>query len=141
VETLSTFPLTLACADKVSSGEALGSLPDVAAISERLQMGFPLRMETRMKNGNLPLRSSYTEKEAAQALGISLTRLQLLLDENIFNDGGRRPPEVARSAAAGTHATICAHYADELLTRAHYCDVCGAASSQAFAKPRVNFFL
>src|SRR5438105_2180991 len=56
--------------------------------------GFPLRMETRMKNGNLPLRSSYTEKEAAQALGISLTRLQLLLDENIFNDGGRRPPEV-----------------------------------------------
>ena len=57
-------------------------------------MGFPLRMETRMKNGNLPLRSSYTEKEAAQALGISLTRLQLLLDENIFNDGGRRPPEV-----------------------------------------------
>ena len=57
-------------------------------------MGFPLRMETRMKNGNLPLRSSYTEKEAAQALGISLTRLQLLLDENIFNDGGSRPPEV-----------------------------------------------
>jgi len=47
-----------------------------------------------MKICNLPLKSSYTEKEASQTLGISLTRLHLLLDENVFNDGSERPQEV-----------------------------------------------
>ena len=47
-----------------------------------------------MKICIVPLRSSYTEKEAAQSLGISLTRLHLLLDENVFNDGSQRPHEV-----------------------------------------------
>ena len=45
-----------------------------------------------MKNGNLPLRSSYTEASIGRYYGAQ--SLQLLLDENIFNDGGRRPPEV-----------------------------------------------
>jgi len=47
--------------------------------------------------------------------------------------------EVERSAPAD--AKICAHCSNELLSGAHYCHVCGAASSQAFAKPRINFFL
>jgi hypothetical protein len=33
----------------------------------------------------------YSETEAAQLLGISIERLHKLLDENIFNDGTRRP--------------------------------------------------
>ncbi len=36
----------------------------------------------------------YTETEAADVLGISITRLHMLLDEHIFNDGSTRPPEV-----------------------------------------------
>lgn len=35
---------------------------------------------------------SYSETEAAHALGISVARLHKLLDENIFNDGSKRPP-------------------------------------------------
>ena len=34
---------------------------------------------------------SYTEVEAANTLGISIARLHLLLDENVFNDGSLRP--------------------------------------------------
>jgi hypothetical protein len=34
---------------------------------------------------------SYTEHEAADILGISVSRLQHLLDENIFNNGTSRP--------------------------------------------------
>lgn len=36
----------------------------------------------------------YSEVEAAQSLGISLTRLHQLLDENLFNDGLSRPENV-----------------------------------------------
>ena len=36
----------------------------------------------------------YTEMEAAEALGISMPRLHLLLDEHLFNDGSHRPAEV-----------------------------------------------
>jgi hypothetical protein len=36
----------------------------------------------------------YSELEAAEALGISLSRLYLLLDENVFNDGSQRPPDL-----------------------------------------------
>jgi hypothetical protein len=36
-------------------------------------------------------KESYTEVEAANSLGISVARLHLLLDENIFNDGSPRP--------------------------------------------------
>lgn len=39
-------------------------------------------------------KESYTEVEAAESLGISLARLHLLLDENIFNDGTPRPDEL-----------------------------------------------
>lgn len=36
-------------------------------------------------------KESYSEVEAAAALGISLERLQRLLDEHLFNDGMPRP--------------------------------------------------
>jgi hypothetical protein len=41
----------------------------------------------------------YTETEAAAMLGISVDRLHKLLDENIFNDGSSRPPELRLRAA------------------------------------------
>lgn len=37
---------------------------------------------------------SYTEQEAADLLGITLERLHFLLDQNIFNDGSRRPKDL-----------------------------------------------
>jgi hypothetical protein len=36
----------------------------------------------------------YTEQEAAAALEISLARLHLLLDQNVFNDGGSHPENI-----------------------------------------------
>lgn len=36
----------------------------------------------------------YSEVEAAHMLGISVSRLHKLLDENIFNDGSTRPPDL-----------------------------------------------
>lgn len=36
----------------------------------------------------------YSESEAARILGISVARLHLLLDENVFNDGSRRPSNI-----------------------------------------------
>jgi hypothetical protein len=41
----------------------------------------------------------YSEAEAAAALGISLARLHLLLDENVFNDGGARPKNIELTAS------------------------------------------
>jgi hypothetical protein len=37
---------------------------------------------------------SYSEREAAELLGITLERLHKLLDENIFNDGSSRPADL-----------------------------------------------
>jgi hypothetical protein len=36
----------------------------------------------------------YSEAEAAEVLGMSLERLHLLLSENVFNDGTRRPEQL-----------------------------------------------
>lgn len=52
-----------------------------------------------MDNSRLPAKSLYTEAEAADFLGISLTRLQMILDQNLFNDGGERPSEVVFQAS------------------------------------------
>jgi hypothetical protein len=38
-----------------------------------------------------PDKDSYSEIEACQALGLSVERLNLLLSENVFNDGSARP--------------------------------------------------
>lgn len=38
-----------------------------------------------------PDKDYYSESEASQALGLSIERLHLLLDENVFNDGSPKP--------------------------------------------------
>jgi hypothetical protein len=47
-----------------------------------------------MNNINKPMKEFYTEIEAAEALSISVTRLRMLLDEHVFNDGTNRPAEL-----------------------------------------------
>ena len=55
---------------------------------------------TRQANGSIEKdKEFYTEQEAAETLGISVARLQLLLDENVFNDGGSRPRNIELTAA------------------------------------------
>ena len=39
-------------------------------------------------------KDTYSEHEAASTLGISVSRLHLLLDEHVFNDGGSRPRDI-----------------------------------------------
>ncbi len=46
-----------------------------------------------------PAREHYSEAEAAKELGISLARLHLLLDANVFNDGMPRPPDIEFTTA------------------------------------------
>jgi len=41
-----------------------------------------------------PEKEFFSEIEAARALNISITRLHMLLDENVFNDGSERPQEL-----------------------------------------------
>ncbi len=47
-----------------------------------------------MTNTDKPVKEFYSEVEAAEALDISITRLRMLLDEHIFNDGTNRPAEL-----------------------------------------------
>jgi len=47
-----------------------------------------------MISSTKPAKEYYTESEAAAALGITLDRLRMLLDDNLFNDGGPRPAEL-----------------------------------------------
>lgn len=47
-----------------------------------------------MQNTTRPAKDCYTEEEAAEAIGISIARLHLLLDEHIFNDGSERPEQL-----------------------------------------------
>ncbi len=54
--------------------------------------------ESSMHNTNTK-REYYTEAEAADYLGISVTRLHLLLDEHIFNDGSARPGNLSFTSA------------------------------------------
>jgi hypothetical protein len=39
-------------------------------------------------------KESYSEMEAAEALGMSMERLHLLLNENVFNDGSPKPQQL-----------------------------------------------
>ena len=52
-----------------------------------------------MVSPNKLQKENYTELEAAEALGISLARLYLLLDENVFNDGTPRPERLTFRAS------------------------------------------
>ncbi len=48
-----------------------------------------------MPNTMKPMQQEfYTEVEAAEALNMSLTRLYMLLDEHVFNDGSGRPEQL-----------------------------------------------
>jgi hypothetical protein len=40
-------------------------------------------------------KETYSEVEAAEALGISMERLHLLLNENVFNDGSPKPQQLS----------------------------------------------
>jgi hypothetical protein len=44
-----------------------------------------------MQNTTLKKQEYYSEAEAADALGISVSKLYSLLDEHVFNDGSPRP--------------------------------------------------
>jgi len=52
-----------------------------------------------MQSTKQPAKDVYSEKEAAEALGISLPTLHQLLDAHIFNDGTSRPPQVQFTSA------------------------------------------
>jgi hypothetical protein len=47
-----------------------------------------------MFNLKIPGKHLYNEREAAEALGIALPLLHIILDEYIFNDGMPRPANV-----------------------------------------------
>ena len=47
-----------------------------------------------MPQTNKPVKETYTEAEAAAALGITLDRLRSLLDHNLFNDATPRPEQI-----------------------------------------------
>ena len=47
-----------------------------------------------MFNSKMPTKQSYNERQAAEALGISIEKLNAILDRHIFNDGGPRPANV-----------------------------------------------
>ena len=44
--------------------------------------------------GRPEMKDSYSEAEAAKALNISIAYLYVLLDENVFNQGTMRPPDM-----------------------------------------------
>jgi hypothetical protein len=47
-----------------------------------------------MKSLKPSLKETYTESEAAELVGITIARLHEILDQNVFNEGVRRPPEI-----------------------------------------------
>lgn len=47
-----------------------------------------------MKNFKMSANDHHSEAEAAELLGITVSRLHQLLDEHIFNDGRNRPPAI-----------------------------------------------
>ena len=52
-----------------------------------------------MKNSTQMQPVIYSEKEAARELGISVNRLHQILDDNVFNDGTPRPPQMTFQAS------------------------------------------
>jgi hypothetical protein len=52
-----------------------------------------------MQNTKQPVPEFLTEAEVAESLGISISRLHLLLDDHIFNDGSVRPADLTFNAS------------------------------------------
>ena len=47
-----------------------------------------------LKKTDRIFKDSYNQVEAALFLGISVSRLHMLLDEHVFNDGSERPDDI-----------------------------------------------
>jgi hypothetical protein len=69
------------------------SLPDIARAQKQLQT-FPEHWMRPMSDPKPSSQDSYSESEAASALGITLARLHELLDEHIFTEGRKRPDSI-----------------------------------------------
>lgn len=52
-----------------------------------------------MPTSNCAVKEMYSEEEAAAALEMSVDRLHKLLDDNLFNDGSPRPPNLSFRAS------------------------------------------
>jgi len=52
-----------------------------------------------MATSNTKPKEYYSEAEAATMLGISISRLHMLLDENVFNNGMQRPANLTLRAS------------------------------------------
>ena len=52
-----------------------------------------------MSTSNAKAKDFYSEVEAAALLGISISRLHMLLDENVFNNGMQRPTNLTLRAS------------------------------------------
>jgi len=52
-----------------------------------------------MATSNTKTKEYYSEAEAAATLGISISRLHMLLDENVFNNGMQRPADLTLRAS------------------------------------------
>jgi hypothetical protein len=74
----------------------MGSLPDVTNGCAKVQTMYflPLEENTQTMPKLKSEKEFYSEVEAAEALGISVDRLHLLLKENVFNDGSSRPDQL-----------------------------------------------
>jgi len=81
---------------KVSWLMCIGSLPDVTTIGRKgTKFLLPPTGENSFMRVLKSDKDSYSEVEAAEALGISMDRLHLLLNENVFNDGSPKPQQLS----------------------------------------------
>jgi prophage maintenance system killer protein len=74
------------------------SLPDIRTAQKQLQRIQETRMRP-MSNLNRSPQDTYSETEAAAALGITVARLHELLDKHIFTEGNKRPKSIEFTAS------------------------------------------
>ncbi len=76
----------------------MGSLPDIVAVQKQVQRLQCIGMR-QMANLKTSAKETYTEAEAAAALGITVARLHQLLDQHIFTTGCERPQSIQFTAS------------------------------------------
>lgn len=76
----------------------MSSLPDMPDPQKQVQRCKELWMRP-MAKAKHSAKDSYSEAEAAAALGINLTRLHQLLDQYIFTNGNSRPAALQFTAS------------------------------------------
>jgi hypothetical protein len=74
------------------------NLPDGLRQQQTIQVAIPQERRASMRSDQYK-KEFYSEAQAAKALGISLTRLYMLLDEHIFNEGKARPAKLSFCAS------------------------------------------